>query len=227
MTYDALVKLVQDADKVDAARIENDNDVSCMMDEDKLLPEVYITVSEKENSQASDTDNRDDVSIPDVDRCTHKDEDCNHGMGAGSASAGPSGFAIFSEGSFGKDGLGDSVDQSCEHATPRGWIILGPERYSLEPTHMEESISNDGCLYKCRLFQCKKNLKRTLHMYALKEQFEVRIKRSSKTRYKDGCKDVECEFQLRAFKIKKGEYWVIQMFVKDHTCNIDGFHAHI
>ncbi|KAK3198554.1 hypothetical protein Dsin_021969 [Dipteronia sinensis] len=59
LTYDDLVKLVQDVAKVDAhrstlelcslaftttgtvrPRIENDNDVSCMMDEDKLLPEV-------------------------------------------------------------------------------------------------------------------------------------------------------------------------------------------
>ncbi|KAK3229262.1 hypothetical protein Dsin_001143 [Dipteronia sinensis] len=128
LSYDALVKLVQDVAKVDAAtynlelcsltytnsgttrpRIENDNDVSYIMDEDKLLPEVFVTVSAKvatdlcgsipilypivcndeiiddqENSQSSDTDNRDDSSIPDVDRGSHEDEDCNHGMGSGS-----------------------------------------------------------------------------------------------------------------------------------------------
>ncbi|KAK3222227.1 hypothetical protein Dsin_009252 [Dipteronia sinensis] len=60
-------------------------------------------------------------------------------------------------------------------------------------------------------------------MYALKEKFEVRIRRSSKTRYEAGCKDGECEFQLHAFKMQKGEYWVVRMFLKDHTCNIDGF----
>ncbi|KAK3230068.1 hypothetical protein Dsin_001949 [Dipteronia sinensis] len=58
-----------------------------------------------------------------------------------------------------------------------------------------------------------------------REQFEVRIRRSSKTRYEAGCKDGECEFQLRAFKMQKGEYWVVRMFLKDHTCNIDGFHS--
>ena len=66
LTYDALVKLVQDVAKVDAARytielcslvstnigvarpiIENDNEVSCMMDEDKLIPAVYITIYQK------------------------------------------------------------------------------------------------------------------------------------------------------------------------------------
>ncbi|KAK3222149.1 hypothetical protein Dsin_009174, partial [Dipteronia sinensis] len=59
------------------------------------------------------------------------------------------------------------------------------------------------------------------------EQFEVRIRRSSKTRYEAGCKDSECEFQLHAFKMQKGEYWVVRMFLKDHTCNIDGFHARL
>ncbi|KAK3182782.1 hypothetical protein Dsin_030068 [Dipteronia sinensis] len=170
LTYDGLVKLVQDIAKVDAdrytlelcslaftnsgtarPRIENNKDVSCMMDEDKLLSEVYVTVSKKvathcvqnstileeddnlvqstflqqcnlptpqpvyvgflrqlvacwfipildpivcndetiddeENSQSSDTDNRDDSSIPDIDRGSHEDEDCNHSVGSGSGS---------------------------------------------------------------------------------------------------------------------------------------------
>ncbi|TXG67289.1 hypothetical protein EZV62_008564 [Acer yangbiense] len=66
LTYDALVKLVQDVTKLDAARytielrlvvctnsgvarpiIENDNEVSCMMDEDKVVPEVYVTINAK------------------------------------------------------------------------------------------------------------------------------------------------------------------------------------
>ncbi|KAK3204951.1 hypothetical protein Dsin_018997 [Dipteronia sinensis] len=213
LTYDDFVKLVQDAAKVDAhrstlelcslaftttgtarPRIENDKDVSCMMDEDKLLPEVYVTVSKKvathcvqngtileeddnlihstflqqcnlptpqpvyggflrqlaacgyipmldpivcndetiddeENSESSDTDNRDDSSIPDIDR-------------------GPSGFATFSGDSFREDGLGDGVDQSCEHASSQTWIIPGSERYSFEPISTEESISDNGRLYK-------------------------------------------------------------------------------
>ncbi|KAK3219425.1 hypothetical protein Dsin_013395 [Dipteronia sinensis] len=101
---------------------------------------------------------------------------------------------------------GDGVDQSCEHASPRAWIIPGSERYSFEPISTEESISDYGRLYKGKIFQCKKDLKRTLHMYALKEQFEIWIRRSSKTRYEARCKDGECEFQLRAFKMQKGEY---------------------
>ncbi|KAK2644197.1 hypothetical protein Ddye_019392 [Dipteronia dyeriana] len=152
----------------------------------------------------------DDRPIPDIDRSSHKNEDCNHGVCSGSVEGqecvGPSGFDTFSSVSFRDDGLGDDFDQSCENATLHAWIIPESESYSFEPISMKESNSDDGRLYKGRLFQCKKDLKRTLHMYALKEQFEVRIRRSSKTRYEAGCKDNECEFQLRVFKMQKEKY---------------------
>ena len=51
-----------------------------------------------------------------------------------------------------------------------------------------------------------KDLKLTVQKYALKQNFELRNRRSSKTRYEAGCKDGECEFQLRAYKMQKGEY---------------------
>ncbi|KAK2642171.1 hypothetical protein Ddye_023934 [Dipteronia dyeriana] len=106
-------------------------------------------------------------------------------------------------------------------------IIPGVERYSFEPISLEEACSDDGRLYKSRIFQCKKYLKRTLNMYALNDGFEVWIRRSSKTHYEARCKDDECEFQLHGIKMQKGENWVVRMFVKDHKCNIDGFHAHL
>ncbi|KAK2645552.1 hypothetical protein Ddye_020747 [Dipteronia dyeriana] len=76
VSYDGLVKLVEDVAKVDVARynlqlwsltftisgtarprIENDNDVSCMMNVDKLLPEVFISVSAKETTNCMQDDN--------------------------------------------------------------------------------------------------------------------------------------------------------------------------
>ncbi|TXG64138.1 hypothetical protein EZV62_011132 [Acer yangbiense] len=242
LTYDALVKLVQDVTKVDAARytielcslvctnsgvarpiIENDNKVSCMMDKDKLIPEVYVTIYQKgptdcvQNDTIVDEDDNilqsnflqqcnqptpqlgygeflqqlvacGSILISDPIVCTdetiHDQENSqasdidnsDNGMGAGSASAGPasagpSGFATFGEGSFGEDGSGE--DGSDEHPTPRTWSIPGSERYSLEPNRMDEAISNDGCLYKSKLFRCKKDLKQTVHMYALNENFEL------------------------------------------------------
>ncbi|KAK2656718.1 hypothetical protein Ddye_009770 [Dipteronia dyeriana] len=271
VSYDGLVKLVEDVVKVYVAkvyvarynlqlwslvftisgtarpRIKNDNDVSCMMNVDKLLPEVFVSVSAKEttdcvqddnlcnlptsqpvyggflrqlvgygsipivdpnvcndetiddeeNNQWPDSDNSDDSSIPNVGRGSHDDEYWHNGVGCGSGSvrghgcAGPSGFATFNGVSFRDDGLGDDVDQTSEHASPRAWLIPGAERYSFKPISAEKGCSNDGRLYKGRIFKCKKDLKGTLNMYALKEGFEVRIRRSSKTRYEAGCKDGE------------------------------------
>ncbi|KAK0573089.1 hypothetical protein LWI29_002847 [Acer saccharum] len=229
LTYDALVKLVQDVAKVDAARytielcslvfmnigiaqpiIENDNEVSCMMDEDKFILAVYVTICQKgptdcvqDGTTALDTDNSNDVLIPNIDT-DNSDDGVDDSVGAGSASASPSGFTTFGEGSFRENGFGE--DGSGEHPTPRAWIIPGFERHSLEPNCMDDAISNDGCLYKGKLFRCKKDLKGTVQKYALNENFELQIRRSSKTRYEAGCKDSECEFQLRAYKMQKGEY---------------------
>ncbi|KAK2655344.1 hypothetical protein Ddye_008396 [Dipteronia dyeriana] len=69
------------------------------------------TIDDQENSQSSDTDNIDDSSIPDVDICSHNDEDCNHGVSSGSGGvgghgcAGPSGFATFNSVSFQEDSI--------------------------------------------------------------------------------------------------------------------------
>ncbi|KAK2642670.1 hypothetical protein Ddye_024433 [Dipteronia dyeriana] len=76
VSYDGLVKLVENVVKVDVARynlqfwslaftisgtarprIENDNDVSCMMNVDKLLPEVFISISVKETTYCVQDDN--------------------------------------------------------------------------------------------------------------------------------------------------------------------------
>ncbi|KAK2642683.1 hypothetical protein Ddye_024446 [Dipteronia dyeriana] len=268
VSYDGLVKLVEDVAKVDVVRynlqlwslaftisgtarprIENDNDVSCMMNVDKLLPEVFVSVSAKEATDCVQDDNLCKLptsqpvydgflrqlagygSIPIVDSSVCNDEtidveenNCQDGVGygfgcvGGHGCAGPSGFATFSDVSFREDGLGDDVDQTSEHSFPRDWIILGAERYSFESISTKEACSDDGRLYEDRIFQCKKDLKRTLNMYALKEGFEVRIRRSSKTRYEAGYKDGECEFHLHGIKMQKEEYWVVRMFrAKDHA----------
>ncbi|KAK2645733.1 hypothetical protein Ddye_020928 [Dipteronia dyeriana] len=245
VNYDGLVKLVEDVAKVDVARynLQLWSLAFTISGTDRprrgFIPIVDPsvcndeTIDDEENNQWLDTDNSDDSSIPYIDKGSHNDKDWHDGIGCSSGNVGghgctgPSGFATFSGISFREDGLGDDVDQTSEHASPRAWIIPGAERYSFESISMEKACSDDGRLYKGKIFQCKKDLKQTLNMYALKEGFEVRIITSSKTHYETGCKDGECEFHLRGIKMQKGEYWVVRMFVKDHTCNINGFHARL
>ncbi|KAK0598680.1 hypothetical protein LWI29_036963 [Acer saccharum] len=272
LTHNALVKAVQDVVNVDVARfnielwslvntnsrlarpkIKNDRDVTCLMREDKVVPEVYVTVCEKAAASHS----------------VIEDEDCEHGSGpasvggygcagsgTGPSGAGPSGVSPSGAGPSGvspsradpsgfarfrgdtcrddrlgvDEGVGDgrtshNVGQSCKPAIPRPWHIPGSEKYSFQPISTEQSTSDNGRFYKGKLFQCKNDLKRALRMYAQKEHFKVRIRRSCKTRFEAGCKDEECEFQLRAIKREDKGDWFVRIFLKKHTCTTDAFHA--
>ncbi|KAK2642204.1 hypothetical protein Ddye_023967 [Dipteronia dyeriana] len=186
VSYEALVNLVEDVAKVDVARynlqlwslaytirgtahprIENDNDLSSCGSIPIVDPSVCNdeTIDDQEYNQWPDTNSSDDSSISEVDRGSDDDEDCHHGVASGSGSV---------------EGHGCIVLSGC--AT----IIPGAERYSFEPISTEGAFSDDAQLYKCRIFQYKKDLKQTLNMYASNEQFEVRIRKSSKARYGSG-----------------------------------------
>ncbi|KAK2651822.1 hypothetical protein Ddye_011678 [Dipteronia dyeriana] len=75
-----LPKLVQDVAKVDTTRYN--------------LELCSLANANNENSQSSDTDNTDDSSILDVDRGSHEDEACNHGVGSGYGSVGGHGCLV-------------------------------------------------------------------------------------------------------------------------------------
>ncbi|XP_017970363.1 PREDICTED: uncharacterized protein LOC108660628 [Theobroma cacao] len=73
------------------------------------------------------------------------------------------------------------------------------------------------------MFSSKVELKRALHMLVIKEKFAIKVKRSCKARYKVGCKDKACKYNVRATKLPdRGEYWKVQIFHKVHTCTVDG-----
>ena len=55
----------------------------------------------------------------------------------------------------------------------------------------------------------------SLCMLALKDKFEYRIKRSSKTRFEVSCKDIGWKFQLCAIGMQEGFYWTVGKFVND------------
>ncbi|TXG48953.1 hypothetical protein EZV62_024828 [Acer yangbiense] len=63
-----------------------------------------------------------------------------------------------------------------------------------------------------------------MQSYALNEDFEIPITRSSTTRYEAGCKDPKCKFQIRAVKMEGGNYWIVRIFEEDHSCTIDALH---
>ncbi|TXG60737.1 hypothetical protein EZV62_012100 [Acer yangbiense] len=113
------------------------------------------------------------------------------------------------------DGSGTAVSQP--------WIIPRASNYSFEVVRTEES-SLCNRLSKGGMFQTKKTLKLALHSYALNENFETRVTRSSLCRYEVGCKDLECKFQFRAGKMEGGNYWIVQKFEEEHSYTIDDLH---
>ncbi|KAK2653997.1 hypothetical protein Ddye_013853 [Dipteronia dyeriana] len=56
------------------------------------------------------------------------------------------------------------------------------------------------------------------------ENFEIRVTKSSMTRYEVGCKDLKYKFQIHTVKMEGGYYWIVRIFEEDHCCIIDELH---
>ena len=82
---------------------------------------------------------------------------------------------------------------------------------------------DEHVLYKGEMFISKDKLKTTLGKLALKDKFEYRIRRYSKTHFEASCRDIACKFELHAIAMQGGIYCIVAKFVKDHTCDIKLF----
>ncbi|TXG62181.1 hypothetical protein EZV62_013544 [Acer yangbiense] len=151
----------------------------------------------------------------------HHGMDSNPTDGGGCTGFVPPVFAGPSRDTFEDDGV--NVANMSKNSFPRPWIIPGASNHCFELARTEESSSCNR-LSKGGMFESKKCLKRALQFYAVKEDFEIRVTRSSTTRYEAGCKDPGCKFQLRAVKMEGGNYWIVRIFERDHSCTIDGLH---
>ena len=72
-----------------------------------------------------------------------------------------------------------------EHRTNirKEWVIPGSVDYTFQNIPTKISSTSNHALYKSALFMNKEKLKMSLGMLALKEKFEYRIRRLSKTRF--------------------------------------------
>ncbi|KAK2640636.1 hypothetical protein Ddye_028431 [Dipteronia dyeriana] len=100
------------------------------------------------------------------------------------------------------------------------WTIRRSELYSIQAVRSNDCFEDRdrGPLYKGQIFKDKKPLKYDVGMYALTERFEWKVKRSTKTRFVTTCKNNNCEWVIRADKLKNGTHWHVKSFVKEHTC---------
>ena len=98
------------------------------------------------------------------------------------------------------------------------WNVLGVGDFSIESIPEIILSTDEHELYEGAMFKNKDELKTSLSKYALKQKFEYRITRSSKTCFLASCKDKSCTFKLRAGSVQEDSYWTVAKFVRDHSC---------
>ena len=97
------------------------------------------------------------------------------------------------------------------------WSVFYVGDFSIESTPKVIPSTDEHELYEGAMFKNKDELKISLGKYALKQKFEYRITRSSKTCFLASCKDKNCTFKLRASSVQEGSYWTVAKFVRDHS----------
>ena len=83
-------------------------------------------------------------------------------------------------------------------------VILGSMDVSFQIIPTVMSSTSKHALYKGAMFMSKDELKMSLRVLALKEKFEYKIRKSSKTRFYASCKHIGCIFLLRAVGMQRG-----------------------
>ena len=87
----------------------------------------------------------------------------------------------------------------------------------------EPGPSNDCSLYSNneietgQIYANKKELQRMLAMYAMKKNFEFRVKKFCSQRFEFICIHDNCSWQVRATRIPNIELWAIKVFIKTRT----------
>ena len=70
-----------------------------------------------------------------------------------------------------------------------------------------------------QVYDDKKNLKQKLSLYAVTQNFQFKVVRSSTTRYEVRCFHDTCKWKLRANKIPHSErLWMVKAYFGEHAC---------
>ncbi|KAK2658801.1 hypothetical protein Ddye_005334 [Dipteronia dyeriana] len=84
-----------------------------------------------------------------------------------------------------------------------------------EPTSM---------IYKGQFFPTKKDLKRLAGHFAMRQNFEWKVKRSNKTTLHLVCLMDNCTWKLRAVRRDEAIYFQGRSFINEHTCPLEEIH---
>ncbi|KAK2640589.1 hypothetical protein Ddye_028384 [Dipteronia dyeriana] len=79
-------------------------------------------------------------------------------------------------------------------------------------------------IYKGQFLPTKKDLKRLVGHFAMRQNFEWKVKRSNKTTLHLVCLMKNCTWKLRAVRRDKGTYFQVRSFVNEHTYPLEVIH---
>lgn len=72
-----------------------------------------------------------------------------------------------------------------------------------------------------QIYKDKETLQMVLSLYAINNNFQFRVKKSSNIEYYLICYDKNCSWLLRASKYGKTDHFIIRRFIETHTCSLD------
>ncbi|KAK2649821.1 hypothetical protein Ddye_017310 [Dipteronia dyeriana] len=94
---------------------------------------------------------------------------------------------------------------------------MGGSRNLVEDEHT-------SMVYKGHFFPTKKDLKRLVGHFAMRQNFEWKVKMSNKTLLHLVCLMENCRWKLRAVRRDEGTYFQVRSFVNKHTCLLEEIH---
>ncbi|KAK0599158.1 hypothetical protein LWI29_002843 [Acer saccharum] len=106
------------------------------------------------------------------------------------------------------------------------WVIPGANSYSFDTGRSStlEAQEPRTMIYKGQFFPSKKDLKRLVDDFAMRKNFEWKVKRSNKTTLHLVCIIDDCTWKLRVVRREEGTYFQVRSFVNEHTCPLVEIH---
>ncbi|KAK2642063.1 hypothetical protein Ddye_023826 [Dipteronia dyeriana] len=108
------------------------------------------------------------------------------------------------------------------------WVIPGVESYSFGMGGSRNLVEDEptSMIYKGQFFPTKKDLKRLVGHFVMRQIFEWKVKRSKKTTLHLVCLTENCTWKLRAVRRDEETYFQVRCFINEHTCPLEEIHRH-
>ena len=79
---------------------------------------------------------------------------------------------------------------------------------------------------KGQIFGCKKDLCEAVSLLAVRDNFEFKVIKSTKSLWSVGCTDVSCQWRLRAVRLENSNFFEVRTFKQTHSCTVENRNAH-